>query len=359
MNKEITFDRFIRTATVIVILVVLYFLLNSLSNVLTPFFVAWLVAYLLYPIVCFFQNRCRLKSRVLSVAVTMLLLLGLLVASVQFLVPPLIAELVRLKSVIVHYVNTNTDTDTITYAIEDFIKKNIDLQQLSQNMSFRDVTSFLEERIPQLFRFVSSSISTLIGFICSLMSIIYLFFILVDYEKMSNGLIRMIPKDKRHFVTGVFSDVKDGMNKYFRGQAVISLCVGILFAIGFLIIGIPLAIPLGLCFGLLSLVPYLHGLGLVPAVILGLLEAHDSGDSAWGVLVAIMIVFFVVQSIQDWLLVPRVMGHMTGLNGAVILLALSVWGSLFGFIGLIIALPLTTLVISYYKRFVLDEGENK
>ncbi len=359
MNKEITFDRFIRTVTAIGLVAIVYILLTSLSHVLTPFFVAWLVAYILYPIVCFFQYRCRLKSRALSITVTLSLLLCAIIASVMLLVPPIIDEMARLKNVIIDYVNTKTDTGAITYGVEQFIKSHINIEQLSQNMSFSDITAFLEERIPQLFSLVSSSINTLIGFICSLISIVYLFFILMDYEVMSQGLVRMIPQSKRHFVTGIFNDVKDGMNKYFRGQTLISFFVGILFAIGFSIIGLPLAIPIGLSIGMLNLVPYLHGLGFIPAVILGLLKAHDTGDSAWGILLAILAVFLVVQAIQDWVLVPRIMGKMTGLNAAVIFLALSVWGSLLGFIGLIIALPLTTLIISYYKRFVLQESSSE
>ena len=67
--------------------------------------------------------------------------------------------------------------------------------------------------------------------------------------------------------------------------------------------------------------------------------------------------FAVVQAIQDWVLTPRIMGKVTGLNPAVILLALSIWGSLLGFVGLIVALPLTTLIVSYYKRYVLEETD--
>lgn len=356
MKKEITFDRFIRSIVVIAIITLVYILLNKLSNVLTPFFVAWLVAYILYPIVCFFQYKCRLKSRALSITVTLLLIVGMLVGSLYLITPPVTNEIVRLKDIIINYVNTNTEQGSVTYEIEQYIKKNINIEELSKSMSFTDITAFLEERVPQFFNLLSSSISTIIGVVCSLMAIIYLFFILNDYEAMSKGLIRMIPKDNRPFVQGIFNDVKDGMNKYFRGQSLIAFFVGILFSIGFVIIDFPLAIPLGLFIGMLNLVPYLQGIGFIPTIILALLKAHDTGDSFWGIMIAVLAVFLIVQAIQDWFLVPRIMGKMTGLNAATILLALSVWGALLGFVGLIIALPLTTLIISYYKRFVLGES---
>ena len=355
MKKEITFDRFIRSIVAIAIIALIYILLSKLSNVLTPFFIAWLIAYILYPIVCFFQYKCRLKYRALSITVTLLLIIGLLIGSLYLIIPPVTDEIVRLKDIIINYVNTKTEQGTVTYEIEQYIKKNINIEELSKSMTFTDITAFFEERVPQLFNILSSSISAIIGVVCSLMAIIYLFFILNDYETMSNGLIRMIPKDNRPFVQGIFNDVKDGMNKYFRGQSLIAFLVGILFAIGFVIIDFPLAIPLGLFIGMLNLVPYLQGLGFIPTIILALLKAHDTGENFWAIIIAALAVFAIVQAIQDWVLVPRIMGKMTGLNAATILLALSVWGALLGFVGLIIALPLTTLIISYYKRFVLGE----
>ena len=90
-----------------------------------------------------------------------------------------------------------------------------------------------------------------------------------------------------------------------------------------------------------------------------LLEAADTGENFWWILLPAVMVVAVVQVLQDTVLVPKIMGSAMGLNPAVILLALSVWGSLLGFIGLIIALPLTTLLISYYKRFVLEESDTQ
>ena len=149
------------------------------------------------------------------------------------------------------------------------------------------------------------------------------------------------------------------MNSYFRGQGLVAFCVGVLFSIGFVIVDFPLAVGLGMFMGFLNLVPYLQTLGFVPMILLALLEAADTGQNFWWILLPAVIVVAVVQVLQDTVLVPKIMGSAMGLNPAVILLSLSVWGSLLGFIGLIIALPLTTLLISYYKRFVLEESSNQ
>jgi predicted PurR-regulated permease PerM len=146
------------------------------------------------------------------------------------------------------------------------------------------------------------------------------------------------------------------MNRYFRGQGLIALIVGVLFMIGFSITGLPLAILFGLLMGILNLIPYLKTIAIIPGALLAFLQSAETGQSYLSVLLWLIIIFIIVQLIEDLILVPKIMGKFTGLNPAIMLLSLSVWGSLMGMIGLIVALPMTTLIISYYKRFVLNES---
>ena len=356
-TKTFTFDRVVRILISIVIMIAAYLLIQRLSGVLIPFLVAWLIAYLLYPIVKFIQYKCHVKSRVLSIIITMLLITSIIVGGCYLIIPPIIEEMGHLKDIIVEYVTTDSTVASVSGEVQNYIKHNIDINEITKALTVQDVSQFMEEKVPQFFSFISSSVSAIVGFIASLIAIIYIFFILVDYELMAEGLFKMLPKDKRNIVHDIMLDLQKGMNGYFRGQAIIALCVGILFSIGFLIIGFPLAIPLGLFIGFLNLVPYLQVIGFIPTIILALLKAYDTGQSFWGIILSALIVFAVVQAIQDWVLTPRIMGKVTGLNAAVILLSLSIWGSLLGFVGLIVALPLTTLIVSYYKRYVLEETE--
>lgn len=355
LKETITFDRFIRMVTGIIIVALIYLLLRKLSGVLIPFFVAWIVAYMLYPFVKFLENKCHIKYRILSILIVIVSLITALTVACLLIIPPVIDECARLKDIVVDYVNTSSTTTAITAEIENYVKHNINLDEITKALTIKDISSLIEERVPQLFSLISSSVSALMGFLGSLIAIMYLFFILLDYEQISEGFIRMVPGTKRGFVSGVLHDVQKGMNGYFRGQSLIAFIVGILFSIGFVIIGLPLAIPLGLFIGFLNLVPYLQTLGFIPAIMLAILKAHETGQNFWGILLGVLIVFAVVQTIQDGYLTPRIMGNVTGLNAAVILLSLSVWGSLLGFIGLIIALPITTILVSYYKRYILEE----
>ena len=356
-TKTFTFDRVVRILISIIIMVGAYLLIQRLSGVLLPFLVAWLSAYLLYPIVTFFQYKCHVKSRVLSILITVLLIVGIIVGGCYLILPPIIEETGHLKDIIVEYVTTDSTVASVSSEVQNYIKHNIDINEISKALTVQDVSQFLEEKVPQFFSFISSSVSAIVGFIASLIAIIYLFFILLDYELMAEGLFKLMPKGQRGIVHDIMMDLKKGMNGYFRGQTIIAMCVGVLFSIGFLIIGFPLAIPLGLFIGFLNLVPYLQVIGFIPTIVLALLKAYDTGQSFWGIILSALIVFAVVQAIQDWVLTPRIMGKVTGLNAAVILLSLSIWGSLLGFIGLIVALPLTTLIVSYYKRYVLEETE--
>ena len=169
----------------------------------------------------------------------------------------------------------------------------------------------------------------------------------------------IIPPKYKNLITEIIMDMETGMNRYFRGQALIALIVGTLFIIGFSIIGLPLAIIMGLFIALLNMVPYLKAVAIIPSLLLGLLQSFETGQSFTTVLIGIVVVFVVIQLIEDLFLTPHIMGKVTGLNPAVILLSLSIWGSLMGMVGLIIALPLTTLMISYYKRFVLEENKTE
>jgi predicted PurR-regulated permease PerM len=217
-----------------------------------------------------------------------------------------------------------------------------------------NIMSALRKLAPQLWDFINGSLDFVLGFAVVIIVFLYLIFILLDYEKISAGMLGIIPPKHKSLINGIISDLESGMNHYFRGQALIALIVGVLFIIGFSFIGLPMAIIMGLLIGVLNMVPYLKAVALIPSVLLGLLQSAETGKSFITVLIGIAVVFIVIQTIEDMILTPKIMGKITGLNPAIILLALSVWGSLMGMVGMIIALPVTTLMISYYKRFVLE-----
>lgn len=354
-RKKITFDSFIRAVILGAIIIGVLMLLKRLSGVLLPFFLAWLIAYLIYPLVSFFQHKLRLKNRIISIFCALFTLSVIGSIAFYLLVPPMIQEFLRVKDLLIEYFSTTHTASNVPTTLSEFIRQNIDLHILEQMFSQENILDALKVTVPKLWALISESINLLFGFFTVFLILLYIVFILLDYESISEGWTHLMPKKYRKTVTGILNDVKDGMNRYFRGQALVALCVGILFSIGFLIIDFPLAIGLGLFIGALNMVPYLQIIGFVPTIMLAILKAADTGDNFWFIIASAAAVFIVVQIIQDGYLVPRIMGKITGLNPAIILLSLSIWGSLMGMLGMIIALPLTTLMLSYYQRYIINQ----
>lgn len=355
-RKKITFDSFIRGVIVLLIIIGILVLTNRLSSVLLPFFIAWLVAYMIYPLVKFFQYRLKLKNRVASIFCALLIITSIGVGFFYLIVPPMIAEFGRVNQLLFDYLKGGLhDSPHIPQTLSEFIKENLDIHFIEGLFNENSFIDALKNAVPKVWALLSESVSYLFSILASFIILLYVIFILLDYEQIAKGGINMFPVRYRRFAKGVMTDVERGMNTYFRGQATVAFCVGILFCIGFIIIDFPMAIGLGLFIGALNMVPYLQLIGFIPTILLAILKSADTGQNFWIIMACATAVFIVVQIIQDTIIVPKIMGKITGLNPAIILLSLSIWGSLMGIIGMIIALPLTTLMLSYYQRFIIQK----
>jgi predicted PurR-regulated permease PerM len=355
MNKEITFDRFIRGLIAIAGCVIAYLLISRLSGALLPFLIAWLFCYLVYPIVKFFQYKLKFKSRALSIFTVLMLFTAIIVGICFAVVPPIVEEVVMLKEFVTNYLSSGGNNSTIPAVVNEFIREHIDMRQVEAYFSVDRVGELIKGALPKIWNVVAQSFNLVGVVVAAFMVLVYIFFILNDYESLERGWIRLIPEKYRERVVTLCNDVEESMSNYFRGQSLIALCVGILFSIGFLIIDFPMAIGFGLFVGLLNIVPYLQITSIVPMVFLALVKAANTGENFWWILIAAGIVMLVVQVIQETILIPRIMNKAIGLHPAVILLSLSIWGSLLGLVGMIIALPATSLILSYYRQFLRNQ----
>ncbi|MFI3324498.1 MAG: AI-2E family transporter [Rikenellaceae bacterium] len=354
-QRPYTFDRVIRIVFTVVAIIGVFFILDRLKGALLPFFVAWLLAYLINPIVVFYQRRLRIRNRILAIITalaSLLLLLGIVGATI---LPSVIKEVDKTVDVIQSLSHNATMKPVVEQSWYKDLLERIDFDEISATLNREDWTKLIEGGLTHAWTILSGSVNQIISIVSWFIVLLYLIFILLDYQKISTSFRRLIPERYRDITLSIMGDVEVSMNRYFRGQSLIALSVGILFSIGFVIIGIPLAIPLGLFIGMLNMVPYLQIVGIIPTILLCLLDAYNGGHTFWTIFGLSMVVFAVVQSIQDIYITPKVMGRVTGLNPAVILLSLSIWGSLLGILGMIIALPLTTLLLSYYQKYILRE----
>jgi predicted PurR-regulated permease PerM len=355
IEQKITFDRFIRWALTALIVVAVLFLMNKLSGVLLPFFVAWLLAYLLYPIVKFVQYKLHVPTRFLSIIVTLIFVTAVIGGVIYLIIPPMVEQFEKLGKIIINYIHQAAHINDFPEMVRNWMLENNSI--IEKFFASGDFADALKTAMPQLFSFIGKTANVIFSIFASAITLLYMFFILLDYEYLSANWIKIFPKKNRPFWAELMQDVERELNNYIRGQGMVALCMGVMFCIGFTIIDFPMAIGLGILIGIMDMVPYLHTLALIPTAFLALLKAADTGQNFWMIFGAAVLVFCVVQLISDLIVTPRIMGKAMRLNPAVLLLSISVWGSLLGFIGLIIALPLTTLLIAYYQRYVTRENE--
>ncbi|MBF1465727.1 MAG: AI-2E family transporter [Prevotella pallens] len=354
-EEKITFDKFIRWFLVAALIFAVFYVVNYLSHALLPFFIAWFIAYLLNPVVKFVQYKLRVKVRPIAVIITMLLVVIVISCVVFAIVPPMINQVEKLGDAANKYVLHTANGNRITVMVREWIQEY--LPQIRHYINSADFTATIKSSIPKLFSFLGQTASIVFSVIASFITLLYLFFILLDYERLAKNFIRIFPKKQRPFWTDLMQDVESELNNYIRGQGLVGLTMGILFCIGFTIIDFPIAIGMGILIGVLTLIPYMHVLAFIPMVFLSLIKAVDTGQNFWVVFGTATLVFAIIQIINDLIVTPKIMGKAMNLNPAILLLSLSVWGSLLGFIGLIVALPLTTLIIAYWKRYVTKEDK--
>lgn len=355
-RRPYTFDRVARIVFTICGLIVAVYLLDVLKGVLLPFLVACLICYILEPVVKWNMRVTHMKSRFIPVVLTLLEACVLAAVFCAAFFPYIAKECSEMTDLVKIYATKQIHIPYISENIHRFIRDNIDWNQVTRLLSREEWRELINKTLSSSWAVLTSGVSIVASIVSWLVVIIYVLFIMLDYERLMLSFRQLVPHAQRHKVYRIVSDIKHTMNRYFRGQFLIALIVGVLFAIGFLIIGLPMAVVFGLFIGILNLVPYLQLVSLPIATLLCLVWCAGSDGSFWLIFWETMGVYVVVQCIQDLLLTPKIMGRAMGLNPAIILLSLSVWGSLLGFIGLIVALPLTTLLLSYYNLFVIERS---
>ncbi len=336
-RKKYDLDRVVRTTFTILAIVAAIYVVNYLSSILLPFCVGCLLAYMLEPVVKLLMRLTRLKKRTVPAIVTMLLFFGVIYLGLRFLIPYFVDEFTDMGKMLAKYAEHryfNLDALQRVFSQEQWMK--IGKSVMSGTWSVLGGTL--------------SAIATLVSW---LLALLYMFFVMIDYDKIGHGFKSAVPPRYRRKVFRIMSDVTGTMSRYFRGQALVSFFVGIVFAIEFYIIGLPMAVVFGLSIGVLNMVPYLQLISIPVAAFLCLVKSVSAGVAFLPLFGWTIAAYFICQAIQDMVLTPTIMKQQMGLRPAIIFLALSIWSYVLGFIGLIIALPLTTLIISYYSEYVL------
>jgi predicted PurR-regulated permease PerM len=358
-KKIYTFDSVVRLIITFALLYLFVKLLSYLSDVLIPFAIALLLAYLINPLVLLVQKKIR--NRLIAVLTSLVAVIAVFVLLAWIFIPIIISEITHMGHIISDLVTKSDLAEKAARRLPPDLWKAIkDLLALEQvqrifqtDNFFQIVNSTLKKLIPGVWGLITGAATLLVGLVVVIVVFLYVVFLLLDYQKVKEGWKNLIPLAYRDTIIQFSFEFNAAMKRHFRAQALVASCVGVLFALGFWIIGLPMGIILGLFIGLLNMVPYLQIIGFVPAGLMALFHALEKGSSFWLELGLLILVIITVQTIQDTILVPTIHGKSTGLSPAMILLSLSIWGKLLGFLGLLLALPMTFLVVAYYKRFLV------
>ncbi len=405
--QRYTFDRVVRMVLTGVVLIAVLALLRYLSDVLLPFAAAVVLAYLLNPVVSAFEQRTNRRGLSVGVTIGGLTIVGL--GLVLVLVPLTFSQISRfqtdlgklrqdLATSVASTVTPASSTEVEASNESPGEKTSLGWRELQTAWSTfrRDTDKSRSERLSQFrvdlsgtyagaivdraveytkseefdkllidaakrvavggWTVVTFAINLILGLTGLIVVMLYLVFLLLDYPDYARTWQTFLPPDYRKPIVEFLGQFDVGLRRYLRGQSVVALIVGTLFAIGFTLIGLPMALPFGLFVGILNMVPYLQTVAVVPAVLLASLRAIEGDASFAGSIALTLMLFVIIQVVQDALITPRVMGQATGLRPVAILLGVFIWGKLLGFLGLILAIPLTCLGIAYYRRFVLLHG---
>lgn len=384
-RQRFNLDRVVRGLISVCTIVAVVALLRYLADVLIPFVVAILIAYLLNPIVNTLESR--LRHRGAAVLVTMLTCALLAMAGIFVIVPIVGTQLHDFERLVkelrrdvapadggVVSADAESDGGEVKPSLADRFEALLQQQEhprvawvLGKVKEFvtsdafdlqAALVSIGRKLVPGVWDVVTGAVSFVIGLTGLVVIFLYVVFLLNDFRIVERTWKDLLPPGYRSPIIEFLHEFRLAMERYFRGQFIVAACCGVLFAIGFSLIDLRMAIVLGLMMGVLNMIPYAQVVGLIPALLLGVLRAVEQSSGVAVSLGWVLLVFAVVQIIQDAFLVPRIMGKATGLRPAIIILGIFIWGKLLGFLGVVIAIPLTCMGLAYYRRFVLKLSQD-
>ena len=413
-QTQYTFDRVVRMVLGGAVLIGAVVLLRYLSDVLLPFAAAVVLAYLLNPMVTFLQRKIRRRGPAVALTIAGLGIVGcaliaLLLPLAYSQVTRLTGDLVKLREDLAAPIVVKTepiipsdkapaDAKSNPQRAEKSVtgwrelKEGLRQYRAKTTLPSSERLRLLRERVADTYvgrlldaatQYAGSeefrsllvsaakhlavggwsvlmvTVNLVLGLTGLIIVLLYLVFLLLDYPEYARTWKSFLPPQYREPIVAFVSEFNLAMRRYFRGQSIVALLTGVLFVIGFSIIGLPLAVPFGLFVGLLNMVPYLQAVALVPGVLLAVVRSVEHDSSLASSILLVLLVFALAQLIQDVFITPRIIGRATGLRPLAILLGVFVWAKLLGFLGLLLAIPLTCLVIAYYRRYVLEQGHSK
>lgn len=331
------------TAATIFIIILIWFMM-ALEAITTMILVAFFLAYILDPLV----NRLCEKGLSRSISALLILLLGLslFVGLLLIIIPAITGEIAAFSRKAPAYFTALGDLFTKTSE-----RLGVSIPQDWSEISPAVITK-VRELIPQLAdpaarmasKIFSSVFRSTLGILSVILHVVMIpvlaYYLMVSFDDIRKGIFDLIPAYAREAVLGKLREIDLVLAGFVRGQLTIACILGVLYSIGFLIVGIDLAVVLGILSGLLWIIPYVGtAFGLVMGVLMALAKF---GDLAHPLYVVLSIA--IIQTAEGYVLTPRIVGEAIGLNPVLYILALLAGAQLLGFVGMLVAIPVTAVL---------------
>jgi predicted PurR-regulated permease PerM len=318
-------------------------LLYVLAPVLTPFALGAILAYLLVPGVDWLQKRR--VPRAVGALIMLVLLLLVVVGLLLILIPVLQREVLALYAALPGMV-TRLNT-TVAPAVKEWFGWSVQFDFATLKALLSEQVGQQQDLVARLLDRVRAGGAAIAGLLGLLLLVpVVLFYLLVDWHDLKTRIEVLIPRRLHTLVTGMLAEIDGLLAQFLRGQLSVMLALAAYYSLTLAIAGFQTALPIGILTGVLIFIPYV---GFMLGLLLALLAAFLQFSSWYG-LIAVGIIYGVGQIIESFLLTPRLVGERIGLHPLAVIFALLAFGEVFGFFGVLVALPASAALLVALKR---------
>ena len=317
-----------------------------LGPVLTPFVVAAVLAYALTPLVNRLDDfgKGRLPRVVAVILVELLFVLALL--CLLLLIVPILAKELPLMREQVPLLIDRLNTGVAPWLAQFGIQVALDVASIKQ-LALKYLNANYEEAFGSLLSSLKLGGSVALAIVGNAVLIpVALFYLLMDWDKFVARLLELVPPPMRATFDSFTNEADLVLGQYLRGQLLVMLAMAIFYAVGLALFRLDLALPIGIFTGLAMFIPYLgFGIGLLLAVLAGLLQF-----ASLKALIMVAVVYGTGQLVESLFLTPRLVGARIGLHPLAVIFALLAFGQVFGFVGVLVALPASAVLLVAIRR---------
>ncbi|MBO6603625.1 MULTISPECIES: AI-2E family transporter [Paracoccaceae] len=333
-------------------LAMFFVILWALGDVILPFLVGGAIAYFLDPVADWLERKGF--TRIWATVLISLVAILVVVVAALIVIPLLVSQLTGLIAA----------APELFERLRDFLTTRFP-QLMDENSPLRDslaaISETLQSRGGELVNGLLSSAMSVLNFIVFIVVVpVVSFYLLWDWDRMVARVDDLLPRDHRPVIRRLAKDIDRTLASFVRGQGTVCLILGTFYAVSLMIVGLQFGVVVGFVAGLISFIPYVGAL-FGGALALGLALFQFWGEWWW--ILAVAAIFQVGQLVEGNILTPNLVGGSVGLHPVWLIFALSAFGSVFGFVGLLVAVPVAAAIgvlirfgVEQYKQSLLYRG---